>query len=221
LKSSLFFVTIAGQRQEANKLSPPETKNIFFILVVLTGLFFYMTPKATIKQVKKDEVKKLSELIGSAASVSFVDYTGMDMKSQQGLQNSLKESGSKMLVAKNTLLQIAAKEAGLPEDATTDTVLSGQTAVVISGADAVSPIQIIGKQIKLSEKPKFKAGVIDGVYYDANGLMKVSSLPSKEVLVSKVIGAVAGPLYGLVGVLNGNLNALVWALSARRDQLAK
>lgn len=178
-----------------------------------------MTPKAEIKQNKRDEVVSLSNKIKSSKSVVFVDYTGMDMVSQQSLQKKLKEQGAKMLVAKNSLVEIAAKEAGIEADLSQ--ILTGQTAVVFSGEDAVASIQIVGQSLKEIEKPKFKAGVMESVYYDGAKMLAISKLPSKQTLLANTVGAISAPLYGLVSTLSGNLNALVWTLTSRRDQLGK
>lgn len=177
-----------------------------------------MKSEKTIKQDKLEAVAKLTSNISDAKSVVFVDYTGMDMKSQQGLMNSLKENNSQMVVAKNTLIKIAAKSANLPEEAISDSVLSGQTAMVIGKEDPISPLQIIAKYIKDNDKPKWKAGVIEGSYQDAVSLDRISKLPGKDQLVAQVIGSISGPLYGLVGTLNGNISKLVYILSQKAAQ---
>lgn len=171
-----------------------------------------MTPKAELKPEKKDYVKNITDQLKSASSAVFIDYTGMGVVAQQDLKKRLRESGGQMFVAKNTLIQIAGKEAGYPEDAITDSILSGQTAVVLAGDDAVAPIQILGKFVTEKETAQMKAGVVEGVFQDKNGLLKISKLPGKEELQAKVVGAVAAPMYGLVGTLQGNLNKLVWIL---------
>lgn len=176
-----------------------------------------MTPKAVIKQGKKDLVSSLADSMKSAASVVFVDYSGMGVKPQQELKKRLAEGGSTMVVAKNTLLQLAAKDAGISENAYSDTVLSGQTAMVVSD-DAVSPIQTIGKFATEFEFPKMKAGVVEGSFQDAAGLMKISKLPNRETLYAQVVGAVSGPMYGIVGTLQGNLQKLVYLLNAKAQQ---
>lgn len=175
----------------------------------------------TDKKIKSEKVSKVSTLeqtIKSASSVVFVDYTGMDMKSQQGLMKDLKAGDGKMIVAKNTLIRIASKNANLPEDALSDTVLSGQTAMVVGSGDPVSPLSVIAKFIKQNEKPKFKAGVIEGTFYNAANLDKLSKLPGKNELVAQVIGSLSSPLYGLVGTLNGNIQKLVYILQAKAKQ---
>lgn len=177
-----------------------------------------MTPKAEIKQEKKDYVSDMAEQLKSASSTVFIDYTGMGVVAQQDLKKQLRDSGGTMFVAKNTLIQLAAQKAEFPQDAITDEVLSGQTAIVIATDDPVAPIQVLGKFAKDSEMGKMKAGVVEGSYQNADGLLKISKLPGKEELYAKVVGGVAAPMYGLVGTLQGNLNKLVWILKAKVDQ---
>lgn len=176
-----------------------------------------MTPK-TIQPIKSDAIEKLSAKMKAAQSVVFVDYTGMGVKTQQELKNRLKSIGGNMIVAKNTLLQIAGSEANIPAESLTDDILSGQTALVIGNDDAVAPIQIVGKFASEFELPKFKAGSIDGTYYNSDNLIKVSKLPSKEVLVGQALGAIAAPMYAMVGTLQGNLQKLLYILTAKQAQ---
>jgi len=142
-----------------------------------------------------------------------VDYTGMDVSAQQGLKAKLKETNSRMFVAKNTLIHLAGKKAEIPEEAMDKQILSGQTAVVVSGDDPVSPIQTLGEFIKDSDTLKFKAGIVEGSFQNQEGLMAISKLPGRTELLANALGAIAGPMYGLVGTLEGNLQKLVFMLS--------
>lgn len=174
-----------------------------------------MTPKATIKQEKKDYVDSLSGKMASAKSVVFVDYAGMSVSQQQDFKAALRQAGATMLVAKNTLIKIAATNAGYPEESYSGETLQGQTAMVLSSEDAVAPIQILGKYAKDNEIPKIRSGVVEGIYQDQTGIVKISNLPSREQLQANVVGATASPLYALLGTLQGNMNKLVWILKAK------
>lgn len=170
------------------------------------------------KAVKSSAIDILTSSMQEAKSVIFVDYTGMDMKTQQGLMKRLKEVDAKMVVAKNTLIKIAATNAKLPEEVMSDEVLSGQTALVMGSVDPVSPLTLLGKVIAESEKPKWKAGVVEGTFQNADALARISKLPGKDQLVAQVIGGVSAPLYGLVGTLNANIQKLVWILHSKATQ---
>jgi large subunit ribosomal protein L10 len=164
------------------------------------------------KQNKKDLVVKLTPRLKSASSIVFVNYTGLSVGLQQKLKLQLKAIGSDMTVVKNTLIKIAGKEAGLNEDILTDEVLSGQTALILTEGDAVAPIQILGKFVKENQVPQFKVGIIEGAFQNKEALVKISTLPTKDVLFSQVVGSLMSPMYGLVGTLNGNMQKLVYVL---------
>jgi large subunit ribosomal protein L10 len=166
---------------------------------------------------KVDKVSSLTKQLKSATSAVFVNYAGLSVKKQQALKKELKAGGAAMLVAKNTLIRLAARDANYPEEATTGAVLAGQTALVISNEDPVAPIQILGKFITTHELPQFKAGVIEGRFADKEGLVKLSKLPGKQVLYAQVVGGVAAPMYGLVATLQGNIQKLVWILQSKSE----
>ena len=174
-----------------------------------------MTPKAEVKQEQKDYVSSLGDKLKEAKSVVFVDYSGMGVKLQQDFKSKLRDVGGSMVVAKNTLIKLASKSAGLPEEASSDELLSNQTALVFSGEDPVASIQILGKFAKDNEIPKIKAGMVEGVYIDQAGVVRIASLPSKEQLYANVVGAISAPMYGLVRTLQGNLQKLVYILKQK------
>lgn len=165
-----------------------------------------------LKQQKIDLVTKLTPKLKSSSSLVFVNFAGLSVSLQQKLKQQLKEIGADMTVIKNTLIKRAGKDAGISEEVLTDEVLSGQTALILSEGDAVTPIQILGKFIKENNVPQFKVGIVDGNFMDKNGLLKISTLPTKDVLLSQVLGSLMSPMYGLVGTLNGNMQKLVFIL---------
>lgn len=167
---------------------------------------------------KKEKVTKLAETLKTAGSVTFVDYAGMGVKQQEDLKKRLREVSGEMMVAKNTLIKLAGKNAGLADEAFGDEVLAGQTAMITAGEDAVAPIQILGKFIKEFELPKFKAGVVEGKFQNSEALLAISKLPGREELSAQVLGAVMAPMYGLVGTLQGNLQKLLFILEQAKGK---
>lgn len=170
-----------------------------------------------LKSAKITFVDNLTKDLKEAKSLILVNYTGLDVKGQQELKKRLDSVDSYMVVVKNTLLKRAAVEAKLDKDLLTDEVLSGQTALIVANGDSVAPIQILGKFTKEFEKPKFKVGIVDGMFQDSANLMKLSTLPGRDALLGQLLGSLMSPMYGLVGTLNGNLQKLVYIL----DQKAK
>ena len=164
------------------------------------------------KQNKSDLIKGLAPELKKATSIVFVNFAGLSVGLQQKLKLQLKAIGSDMTVVKNTLIKLAGKEAGLSEEVLTDEVLSGQTALIMTQGDAVAPIQVLGKFVKENQVPQFKVGVIEGSFQNKEALLKISTLPTKEVLYSQVVGSLMSPMYGLVGTLNGNMQKLLYIL---------
>lgn len=160
-------------------------------------------------------VENLTQELKGATCIVLVDYTGLSVKLQQDLKKRLTSISAKILVVKNTLFKLAGKVAKLPEETLSDTVLSGPTAMIISDKDSVAPLQILSKFAKENEIINFKVGVIDKIFQDKESLMKLSLLPTKDVLSAQAVGVIAGPLYALVSTLQGNLQKLVYILNAK------
>lgn len=165
-----------------------------------------------LKQQKVELVENLTKELQGAKSLVLVNYTGLNVKSQQELKRRLNESNARMVVIKNTLLKRAIESAKIDNKMATDEILSGQTALVIADSDPIAPIQTLGKFAKENDLPKFKVGVVDGTFSDESTLVKISTLPSKDILLSQVLGSLISPMYGLVGTLNGNMQKLVYIL---------
>lgn len=160
-------------------------------------------------------VDNLTKELQKAKSVVLVNYTGLGVKAQQDLKARLKDVGSRMLVVKNTLLKRAGETAKIEKEVLTDTVLSGQTALIIANDDSIAPLQVLGKFSLEFETPKFKVGVIDGKFFDSASLSQLSTLPSRDALLSQLLGALMGSMYGLTKTLNGNLQKLVYILDQK------
>lgn len=163
-------------------------------------------------------VEDLTTELKDAKSLVLVNYAGLSVKSQQELKRRLNAVGASMVVVKNTLLKIASEKAGIDAQALTDTVLSGQTALVIATEDSVAPVQVLGKFAKEFEVPQMKVGIIDGAFQGEDALTKISTLPGRDALLAQVLGALVSPQYGLVGTLNANLQKLVYILDQKAKQ---
>lgn len=167
-------------------------------------------------------IQNLTEELKSATSVVLVNYSGLNVKAQQDLKKRLREVGAKMAVVKNTLFKLAGGEAKVPKEVLIDTVLSGPTALIIAEDDPVAPLHVLGKFAQEKGIPQLKVGIVEGIFQDKETLVKLSRLPGKEALATQAVGAIGAPLYGIVGVLQGNLEKLVYILKAKiKDQEAK
>jgi large subunit ribosomal protein L10 len=163
-------------------------------------------------------VANLTEELKSVSSIVLVNYSGLSVKMQQDLKKRLKEIGATMFVAKNTLFKLAAQGAKLSDEIATDTVLSGPTAYIMTENDPISPLQVLYKFAKEFELPQFKVGIVEGNFQDKNALETLAQLPSKDVLYAQVVGSISAPMYGIVGVLQANLQNLLSVLKQASEK---
>lgn len=173
-------------------------------------------PSNKILEQKKQVVTDLTEKIKSAQSIVLADYRGLTVEQDTELRNALRKAGVDYKVVKNTLTSLAAKESGLE----LDEFLTGPTAMAISSTDAVAPAKVLSEFAKKFEKLELKVGVVEGKVIDLEGVKALAELPSREVLIAKVLGGFNAPISGFVNVLNGNMRGLVVALNAIAEQKA-
>jgi large subunit ribosomal protein L10 len=160
-------------------------------------------------------VDNLTEEIKSAKSLVLINFAGMSVKAQQDLKTRLKEAGAKMIVVKNTLLKRAGEAAKVDAGILEDSVLTGQTALIVSEKDPIAPIQVLGTFAKEYEVPQLKVGIVEGMFQDSMSLTKISTLPGKDALLGQLLSVLASPSSGLVGVLSGNMQGLVYILKKK------
>lgn len=174
-------------------------------------------PSAKVLEQKQEVVKGLSAEIKDAKSLVLADYRGLTVEQDTELRNALRKAGVEYKVVKNTMTQFAMKENGLDMDS----YLSGPTAIAIHTTDPVAPAKILSDYAKKYEKLQIKVGVVEGKIIDSNGVKALAELPSREVLIARVLGGFNAPISGLVNVLNGNIRGLVVALNAVAEQKGK
>ncbi len=165
---------------------------------------------------KEEAVSKLTDKFKNAKSVVFTDYRGMTMNQLSDLRNKLTDQEAEFSVTKNTLVNIALKDAGLNNQSSE--IEKGPTATLFSFGDEIVPLKTLVKALKDIQIGKIKGGIVDGVYYDEFGITRLSNLPGKLELQAQVVGTIAAPLSGMVNVLQGNLRNLVYALDQIRQQ---
>ncbi len=172
-------------------------------------------PSESILQKKQALVDDLAaKLSGSVAGV-LVDYKGISVADDTKLRKQLREAGVTYSVVKNTLLHRAAEKTGLSE---LDSVLSGSTAIAISETDYTAAAKILSDYAEKNKGFSIKAGYVDGKVINAKEVADLANMPSKEVLIAKMLGGFNAPISGFVGVLNANLRSLVVALNAIAEQ---
>jgi len=116
-------------------------------------------------------VDGLTEKLKTASGYILVDFNGLTVKMQQDLKNRLREVGGEMEIVKNTLFKLSAEKAKSPSDITSDTVLQGPTALIVTKEDPIATLQIVAKFAKESEVPQLKVGVVEGSFQDKFALI--------------------------------------------------
>ena len=150
-------------------------------------------------ELKRPIVQAIADDIKDAQSVVIVDYRGLTVAQDTELRKQLREAGVIYKVCKNTMMKRAFEGtdfAGLEE------YLEGPSAMVVSKDDATAPARIICKFAKTAEALEVKAGVVEGTVYDAAGITELSKIPSREELLSKLLGSLQSPITNLARVLN-------------------
>ena len=147
---------------------------------------------------KKQQVEEIKAKITSAKSIVLVDYMGLTVAQDTAFRKELRENGVDYAVLKNRLVKIAFNELGYNQF---DEALNGPTAVAFSSTDAVAPAKFIYKNIKALNKMKTKCGMVEGEFMDEAGLKKIADIPSKEVLLAKMLGSMQSPLSKLARCL--------------------
>ena len=151
--------------------------------------------KVEIKQPIVDEIKGHVE---QAQSAVLVDYRGLTVEEDTRLRKALREAGVVYKVYKNTLLKRAFEDS---DYAQLDPHLEGPTAVAFGMDDATAPARIISEFAKTAPALEVKAGVVEGTYYDAAGMKVIADIPSREVLISRLLGSLQSPIANLARVL--------------------
>ena len=145
-------------------------------------------PKIAEKQVVVNEIK---EKLSKATSVVLVNARGLTVEQDTTLRRKLREGGVDYKVYKNTMVNFAVQ--GTDFEALTPH-LEGPTTLAISYDDATSAARIISKELKAMPVIEFKAGVIDKTFYDGKGVVAIANIPSREELLSKLLGSFKSPI---------------------------
>ena len=156
-------------------------------------------PSAKILEQKQQLVNELAEQIKNAKSGVIVDYCRITVEKDTALRAELRKAGVDYKVYKNTMINFAIQGTqfeGLSQ------YLEGPTAAAFSYDEATKGASIIKKVSETAKKLEFKAGVIEGIVYDAEGMKAIADIPSREVLISKLLGSFKSPISTFARVIN-------------------
>ena len=150
-------------------------------------------PSKSILEQKQAAVAELAELLRNSPAGVLVNYQGITVDADTKLRKALRESGVKYMVMKNSLTGRACDEVGLGD---MKQYLNGMTAIAVSETDPIAPAKIIKEYAEKIESFEILAGYLDGAVVDKNTVINLADIPSKEVLIAKLLGSIKSPLYG-------------------------
>ena len=152
--------------------------------------------KVELKQPIVDEIKASLE---GAQGVVVVDYRGLTVEQDTQLRKQLREAGVTYKVYKNTMIRFAAKGT---EFEALEPHLEGPTALAVSKEDATAPARVLAEFAQKADKLELKAGVVEGTYYDEKGIQVIATIPSREILLGKLLGSIQSPIANFARVIN-------------------
>ena len=140
------------------------------------------------KQLIIDEIKGKLE---NAQAAVVIDYMGITVAEADAMRKTLREANVDYTVYKNTLIKRAIEGTDFAPLAE---VLDGPSALAISTEDATAPARTLNKIIKDFKKMEFKAGVVEGTFFDKNGIQAIADIPGRDVLIAKFMGSIQSPV---------------------------
>ena len=150
-------------------------------------------------ELKQPVVQEITDLLNGAATAVVVDYRGLTVEQDTRLRKASREAGVTYKVYKNTMIRLATKGT---EFEALDPDLEGPTALAVSKDDATAAARVLFNFAKTADKLELKAGIVEGVYYDTNGIKTIAAIPSKEELLGRLLGSMQSPITNFARVLN-------------------
>ena len=147
---------------------------------------------------KSPIIEEIKANFDGAKSVVLVDYLGLTVEQDTNLRRATRSENVIYKVYKNTYIKRAIEGtefADLAQD------LEGPTAVAISKEDATAPARVMAQFAKKADKLELKSGVVEGTYYDKNGIAVIAEIPSREELLSRLAGSLQSPITNLARVI--------------------
>ena len=167
---------------------------------------------------KAQTIEQTKELYSKAVGVVFTDYRGLKVKEIQNLRRNLRDKGAEMHVIKNTLFRIAVGDdvTAMPED-----LHNGPTAITFVFENESECTKALFDYAKTNKSLQVKGGYFGGRAFTAKEVEALSNLPSRDVLIAQVIGAIAAPLTNLVGVIEALYADPIRVIGAVADKVGE
>ncbi len=164
------------------------------------------------RQKKVTIVEEIAEKLGKTKAIVFTNYQGVTHKQLESLKRAIKPMDAEYVVAKNTLVLRALEKASVKTEG--DNLLEGPTGTLLVYGDVVGPLKELAKLIKELGIPSVKFGIMDNKTYTGEQVLKISTLPSREVLLTQIAAGLKSPISSLHRALSWNIQKLVLTLNA-------
>lgn len=151
------------------------------------------------RTVKEAKVQEIKEKLEKAQAVVLAKYQGLTVEQDTELRKQLRDAGVEYKVYKNTLTLLAAKELGLGD---LEGYLEGPVSIAFGYDDVTAPARILNDFAKTHKKLELKGGVVQGEIYDTAKIAQLATIPSKDILIAKLLGSIKAPLSNLAYLLN-------------------
>ena len=155
-------------------------------------------PSNSILAQKQAIVADLAEQLKNSPAGVVVNYQGITVDADTKMRKALREAGVKYTVMKNSLTGRACEEVGLGD---MKQYLTGMTAIAISETDPIAPAKVMKEYAEKIESFEILAGYLDGAVVSKETVNALADIPSKEVLIAKLLGSIKSPLYGFAYAL--------------------
>ena len=164
------------------------------------------------KTEKEELVAEISEHLNQSTAVYLVDYDGIDVADINQLRRDFLKEGLTYKVYKNTLFKKSINDLGKYEKF--EDILKGMNGFIFTGENYVAPAKIIKKYYDNANKFKLKGCYIDDQYFDGDQLDVLASMPTKEEVMSSIVGSTAAPASGIVGTISAVMRDVVGVIDA-------
>ena len=151
------------------------------------------------RELKQAKVAEIKEKLEKAQAVILADYQGLTVEEDTQLRKTLRDNGLEYKVYKNTLVTLAVKDLGIEG---IEGYLEGPVAIAFGYEDATAPARVLYDFAKDHKKLELKAGIVEGEVFDTEKVNQLATIPSKEVLIAKLLGSIKAPLSNLAYLLS-------------------
>jgi len=167
---------------------------------------------------KEQKVQELAKKMGSAQSLIFTDYRGLNVAQINKLRDKLREEGIEYQVVKNTLALLASRQAEIEN---LEEILTGPTAVAFGQEDPVAPAKVLSDFSKDNKALEIKGGILSGNLISPERVGQLAKIPPREELLAKAFGSMKAPISGFAFVLAGIPRKFLYCLNAIKEEKAE